>query len=1197
MKVFATFLALLLGLSLPNVAPAAAAKKTGNNSATKTVEKAANTSSGKSNASKPGEKKPGINDSLWLEALAAHESGNASEATRLLRLCRLAGVNIDEVENLLKAYIGKEISTITNGRGFSQLSEKELRDFLALQNEICSFRSSSADDWRQLIEVARAFKGSQQFAVAGEALLDRINAGMPIKPDEQWIKTFKDLEKLMSSNTQVLYRLQLFRILAGIDVTAAEYRPQVENMTILARANAARIIGKADVAMALGDLEAAAGLLEKVREFDAQYPDLERAFQRLKRAGEIQRLTGLVTTAMRDRLYLEAKRLCGEIQKIDKNNAFARTTIQQIDEISSRGPVTRQESAEDRILLAIRKFEAELRKADQEQDILQVRAILKELLLLKSDNPEWVERLAAVENEIAVSALNADENFKQATRLFNEERFAELGLFLNRNPGLMNSIDTMVQVWEMRLMANFHSGRFTAAQLKESAEAIIGRAGQSFFASFVLMKLELADNRIAEARVHYQNAVKINPKYQGLRWPGWLLWAHGDGRWAVVLMLIVVLIVLIQLLRPAMALYESTYWLRVGLLAKIFPSLALRSLENCFGIYRDGGDRVKLFRLLVRCCNATGDKKKAMMYASNLHELVPGDPLAKAMGFATSPAADEKGQATASDAAHMPDASHGKLLKAHSDPETAHKPSAGPAGAISLGAIKSRRKSEEAAASSDETADSGFAPAEEPAGYDEAGPVEGQPQYADSYGYDQAEPGYDGAAPEAGGYSQEPGSHEQWPENAYDQTVYENEQYQQPLYQEGDQPSVSAGEDGYSGHEPGYEQQGYGYESYSEAPADEALAQGDGYSQQFTSEDAGDTPGEFAEPQNYNGEYVQPEQYDNNSEASEVVSSEVTEEEHVPGGDLNTEAEVGPTVAAVDQTDYEDEPEAASENLFNDLFVSPPRRRAEPVETHNATDAESIAEPADSGESNEDWSLSSADEDSGSENLPEAASLNSEDNDQHIDAGDSASTETPAEELQPIAYTEEYSHEDFPEDAAGDHTVAGAGVDINAVADEESGATDAELQPIAYTEEYSRTEFAETSEPVSPAGKDKLDYDEFESVIPKYCCNKDLPANEITISPDEVSLDEVRELLVDKPAETAVIDLDAEPVLPVPSAEGEILAVTESAPVFNVEDSIRETRTSLFAELDATNPPAETSKKWREALRQPADSGDLFKDL
>ena len=1172
MKVFATFFALLLCLSLVDSVPAASVKKTGSSSTTKTAAKAVNTSTAKPVAVKAPDKKQAVKDSLWLEASAAHESGNASEAARLLRLCRLAGVNPDEVEGLLRAYIGKEIAAITNGRGFSGLSEKELREFLALQNEICSFRSSSAGDWRQLIEVARSFKGDQQFVVAGEALLDRINAGMPVKPDEQWIKTFKDLEKLMSSNTQVLYRLQLFRILAAIDATAAEYRPQLENMAILARANAARIIGRADVAMALGDLEAAAGLLEKVREFDAQYPDLERAFQRLKRATEIQRLTGLVATAMRDRLYLEAKRLCGEIQKIDKNNAFARNTMQQIDEISSRGPVTRQESAEDRIQLAIRKFEAELRRSEQEQDILQVRAALKELLLLKNDNPDWVEKLAAVENEIAVSALNADENFKQATMLFNEERFAELGLFLNRNPGLMNSIDTMVQVWEMRLMTSYHSGRFTAAQLKESAEAIIGRAGQSFFASFILMKLELADNRIAEARVHYQNAVKINPKYPGLRWPGWLLWAHGEGRWAVVLILIVVLIVLIQLLRPVMALYESTYWLRVGLLAKIFPSLALRSLEKCFGVYRDGSDRVKLFRLLVRCCNATGDKKKALMYAGNLHELVPGDPLVRAMGFAVSPAADEKSQAGASAdgnaAPHAPDVSHGKLLKSRSDAEAAPRPGVGAAGAISLGAIKSRRKIEEPAAASDENSDADFAPAEESAAYDDAGLDEGQPQYNDSYGYDQTEPGHDAVASEAGEFSQTYAGQEQWPENAYDQTGSENGQYQQPQYQE---------------------------DARSPGPAGETWPQNDDYVQQQPVEETGNMPGEYARPET---ESPAPSEY--------YV-------EPVAGSDSVVGAEEVSAVVAADRVDSgykgEDEPEAASENLFNDLFVSPPRRPVEPVavtefpeapDAHDAPDAPeapeapdpAVAEASAAAEENPgDWSLSSVEEYSGAEYVPESTPLPSASPEPEAVSVDA--TESKPEELQPIAYTEEYSHADFPEEVGP----AAADADQDQETTKATDSTGDDLQPIAYTEEYSRSDFTGTAEPPPASVKDKLDYDEFESVIPKYCCNKDLPANEITISPDEVSLDEVRELLVDKPSETAVIDLDAGPVAPVPVADSEILAATDSAPVFNIEDSIRETRSSLFAELDATTPPAEPSQKWREALRQPADPADLFKDL
>ncbi|MDD3147743.1 MAG: hypothetical protein PHD82_10600, partial [Candidatus Riflebacteria bacterium] len=625
MRFFATIFLLML---FPVVAVLAAPAKPSSGSKVPRAAKAAKTVK----ADKPV--KPVVEDALWVEAKAAVDSGNASESVKLLRLCLVGRVNEIDAERLLRVYLASQSASIVNARPVSGLSESELQELLLVQKEICEFRSSTSDDWARLLEIAKSFKGDQQFIVAGEALLNKIQAGLPIKIDDAWVSRFKDLEKLLRKNTQVLYRLQVIEILAATEAGAKEFRPLLEDMRILAKANAGRILGQADVAMALGDLDSARRHIDRVKEFDPQYPGLELSYQRLGKATAIDRLVGRASTAMRDRLFLEAKRLCGEIQKLDPNNAFARNTIEEIERISARGPTARVNSAEAKVTLAIRRLETDLRKAEQEQDALQIRAILKELLLLKSDEPRWIERLAEIENQIAVSAMDAEEIFKQAQILFNDGRYAELKLLLNRSPGLMNSVDTMVQTWEMRLMANYHTGHLEPAELRTSAEAVIARAGQSLYGSFVLMKLDIAENRIDAARVHYQNAVKINPSYPGLRWPGWLLWAHGDGRPVVVVALIVIFFLMIQLLRPAFALYESTYWLRVGLMAKIFPSLALRSLEGCFGIYRDSGDRVKLFRLLVKCSLAVKNKKKAAMYASNLQELVPNDPLARAGGAA-----------------------------------------------------------------------------------------------------------------------------------------------------------------------------------------------------------------------------------------------------------------------------------------------------------------------------------------------------------------------------------------------------------------------------------------------------------------------------------------------------------------------------------------------------------------------------------
>jgi hypothetical protein len=142
------------------------------------------------------------------------------------------------------------------------------------------------------------------------------------------------------------------------------------------------------------------------------------------------------------------------------------------------------------------------------------------------------------------------------------------------------------------------------------------------------MKLALSDNKMDKAREHYKNAQAINPDFQGLRWPGWLIWMHGEGRFFVVIVLIVVLILLIKLIRPVFAWYESTYWTRIRVLSAIFPSLALRSLEKCFGYVSGNYERRQLFGLLVKCCEKSGKSSKGLQYAENLLEISPGDEIA-----------------------------------------------------------------------------------------------------------------------------------------------------------------------------------------------------------------------------------------------------------------------------------------------------------------------------------------------------------------------------------------------------------------------------------------------------------------------------------------------------------------------------------------------------------------------------------------
>jgi len=1094
LMMFATVMLLASPLAAAKAKPATPKNQTDTKLAPGNQKPAAETESGKT--SPESSARPEIKDSLWQQALAAIEAGRSIEAKTLLRLCQRGKVQVPEAEKLLRGFLASDTVKITGGKPFTALSVSELEALLLLQNEICDFRTATGEDWRQLLDIAAVLPGGQQLIVAAQALLDRIAGGLPIKLDPDWVSRFKDLEKKMTAKTQVLYRLQIIEILATNPTTAAEYRAKLEDMRILARANAVRILGQADVAMAHGDLDLAKKLIGQVREFDRQYPGLDRAGQRLAKTSEIQRLIGLAGVAMRERTFLEAKRLCGEIQKIDANNAFARNMVQQIDEISSRGSIVKVDSAEARVALAVRRHEGELRLAEQDQDALRIRTALKDLLLLKADNSTWIARLAEIENQIAVSGFNAEESFKQAQALFKEGRYEELRLLLNRNPGLMNSVDTMIQAWEMRLMANYYTGRQEAAELRDSANAIIARAGQSFFASFVLMKLDIADNRIIDARVHYQNAVKINPAYPGLRWPGWLLWAQGEGRPAVVVVLIIVFFVLIQLLRPAFAFYESTYWFRVSLLARIFPSLALRSLEGCFGIYRDTSDRIKLFRLLVRCSNSIGDKKKVAMYAANLQELVPNDPLARSAGVAAPAAAGMQSQSV-----------------------------------------------------------------EQPAEY--SGSADASTETPDNYASEPAE-----AKPVAD-------------------------------YGESVRPVVTAISSGLGSKRKSSSVQPV--DDYTpQATPDDNVRADDLAAQTFASHDL--TSEEPVE--------VWPE--------APVEPADDSSPGYL-GGDRPEDASVADFAAAAADDDDEGP-------IFSDLQGS------------SDLIADENADSEDSADTQPEDSFYNDDEASDSES-PRSSRLEDDDFDIPDCASEtSATADSPSEEVfgdlfgnKPSNNTGESAEEDGPGEfvldaadsvlpAGSDGALADLGFSNGGVGAVPEGSTDLpgfiddfsnlESEVLADTDVVSGNAEsddieAESAELLMPASA-KLDYDEYESAtLAGVISITEAENHEREAAPVDERMDyhEYESLVtgvVSEPDSTdrSVPAQQAEPVvfdLDQPADEAD--AISDQATVYNIEDSIKETRATLFVELDAHGQPGEISDAWRQILRKPVDSAAVFPEL
>ncbi|PKL42244.1 MAG: hypothetical protein CVV41_15835 [Candidatus Riflebacteria bacterium HGW-Riflebacteria-1] len=565
---------------------------------------------------------PAIEDNLWLETAKAIESGNQAESLRLLRLCVSAQLNLPESAKQLRQALTSEASKITSGKSVDDLTAVQLTEFHKLQREICGLTVADAGDWLLLLKACMLMPGSGNLVFSGLAFLDAVKLGMPVGINEEWLKILNRLDAELVRDEQILYRLQIAQIFSGLQPESQELKRKLADLKLLADAKAVKILRLAEVEMAIGNLTAARACLDQVRRFDYRYSGLEDLYRKLNIAEQIDKIIIQANDDLMSKKYEDARRRAEEILKLDANNFFARGIIERIEEERKR-PDSAAVSDADRLQLKLRRLEAELRKAETEQDLQEVSTCLRRILALNSYMPEHAHRLSEVEQEIAFSRMKSDERFAEAEDLFRKGEYVKLRLFLNRNPGLMNSLERMLQIWEMRLMANFATARLEPAQLRAAATDINRRAGRSFYASYVLMRLDIADNKLNDAREHYKVAQELKPDNVLLRWPSMLLWVHGPGRPFAVILLIIAFLLLIKMIGPFFRWFESTYWWRVALLSKVFPSLAVRSLEGCFGEVRERADRIILFTLLMESCYRVGDKKRALLYADNLIELVP----------------------------------------------------------------------------------------------------------------------------------------------------------------------------------------------------------------------------------------------------------------------------------------------------------------------------------------------------------------------------------------------------------------------------------------------------------------------------------------------------------------------------------------------------------------------------------------------
>lgn len=567
---------------------------------------------------------PSVRPDLWQQAQMAVENNDLTDALRLLRICSFSGEKIDEAQQLLKSILASQAAELE--LKIDSAKSPSLMTVFNIREEICSLRVADSADWKAYLIAADRFSEIDRLLVAGQRFLNRYREGFKVEFDSKWIDLLKKLSANFKEEWQIIYRWQVNRILASLPATAQDYKVEFENTDILAQTRAKAVLGLAEVAMSVGDLEAAHRHLDQVRYFNREFPELNKMYAKLKRVTEIHNLLARANEAMQRRDFKTVENFVQRIRQIDENNLSAKELLAKIEEAKAHKP-EKTLSKEDQAALKLRKLKSDLKKAEKQEDLLDMRRILKEILLVSSDT-ETVKKLEEVQNEIVTSRIHAEERFQQAEMLFSKGEYEKLKLFLNRNPGMMSSMDRMVRIWEMKLMANFYSGQMSAQELTRSAQNILEKSKKNFFASFVLMKLAISDNQLEVAREHYKIAYELNPDFPELRWPGWILWIHGEGRIVVVILLIIALFLMVKLIGPLIAWYESTYFTRVRLLAHVFPSLAIRSLEKCFGTVRGDYERRELFSLLVKCCAKTGNSAKELKYAENLLEINPGNEVA-----------------------------------------------------------------------------------------------------------------------------------------------------------------------------------------------------------------------------------------------------------------------------------------------------------------------------------------------------------------------------------------------------------------------------------------------------------------------------------------------------------------------------------------------------------------------------------------
>jgi|GEM_PF-1913106 len=487
---------------------------------------------------------------------------------------------------------------------------------------------------------------NEELGIEGQTFLDFHGTHVGRDQIPEWIPIFRKLEKTFEIKDLPIARLEILQLMMLDIQNASDVARIIPVVTEVAKARLKDFIEKIEAKIVIGDAFAAEAQIARLKKIEPHHPKINELVQKLEKIKKIQTLSASIFSTFRQKNFEKVKEQCREILKLDPNNSIAKSYLSQLESMNKQPAISSSVLDKQRLAKIQKDLTIKLEAAESAEELRKTRDILIELISLGLGNDENIKRLRDVDQELSNGRLRTTEDWDRAKVLFKDENWHELRRLLNRNPAIGESLDRMLTIAEMSLVADLNLGLKSDEEISINADRLASKNPKSFWVSIVRLKIALKRSNYDEAQMYLEQASIINPNHDALKWPRTLIFVRKHGWKFVPIILLLFFYALAKSMHPISAWWEKFYWTRVSWYSRLFPRLALSSLEKRFGSAKEIEEKVLLYELLAKSAFRSGNFIKGVRYAEVLLEVEPANPLAKELlgkHYLSEPKIDEKG--------------------------------------------------------------------------------------------------------------------------------------------------------------------------------------------------------------------------------------------------------------------------------------------------------------------------------------------------------------------------------------------------------------------------------------------------------------------------------------------------------------------------------------------------------------------------